>query len=351
MKLIEIEQIDLSYEGYRLRDRGRERALLPSISERGILESLQGVARVDGKFILLDGFKRYRCAKQLKLGVIPCIELAQDVPSGILKLMRTANDLSLHLIEQARLVTDLHEKHGMSVLQIAASLERSPSWVRMRQGLLAEMSPTLKKEVFSGRFPARSFMYTVRQLTRVRKTPKEDIDQFVKAVSGHDLSGRSVDQLARAFFQGGENFREQILKGNFGWTLGRMEKMEQARAADSSVMGTEELGLLKDLEIAQKYEGRIIRRSMAEFPMSNAFLAEAELLSGGIIRQADAYGEAIRRIHDRCRNAKRDLGAIQAGQDQAGNSAPVRPGQENGLQNHQGRGPSPAENTQGQDRS
>jgi ParB-like nuclease domain len=351
MNTVEIEQIDLSYEGYRLRDRSRERALLSSISERGIMEPLQGVSTPAGGFLLLDGFKRYRCAKQLKIEAVVCIGIADDVASGILKLIRTSNDFSLHLVEQARLVTELHEKHGLNTMQIAAQLERSPAWVSMRLGLLTEMSPTVKKEVFSGRFPARSFMYTVRQFTRVHKAPAADVDKFVKAVSGKDLSGRAVDQLARAYFKGGENFREQILKGNFGWTLGRMEQMEQARSADSAVMGQAEQVFLRELEIAQKYEARIIRRALEEIKASNAFYAEAELLAGGIVRQVDQYRNAIGRIYDQCRNAKRGLDSLQTGKNQERDCAASGSRQENRIQDHQERGQSPGDPPQRQDRS
>ena len=337
MNTVEIERIDLSFESFRLRDRGRERQLLLSISERGVMEPLQGVWGADGWFMLLDGFKRYRAACHLNIGAVECIGIADDVVTGILKLIRTSNDLSPHLIEQSRLVTELRDKYSMSTHQIAEHLDRSPAWVSMRLGLLTEMSETVKKAVFSGRFPARSFMYTMRQFTRVRKVPPEDVDRFVSAVSGKRLSGRSVDQLARAYFQGGSHFREQILKGNFGWTLDRMEKMEQGRASDSAVMGEKELGLLRDLEIAQKYEGRIIRRSLEEITEAKgAFYAEAELLSGGIIRQADAYREAVRRIHDRCRNQKRDMDAFQAREEnEAGAGTVVRPRQENRVQDYQ----------------
>ncbi len=351
MKTVEMAQIDLSHEGCRLRDRIRERALLSSISARGIMEPIQGVWTEGGGFLLLDGFKRYRCAKQLKIEAVACHGIADEVASGILKLIRTSNDFSLHLIEQSQLVTELHEKHRMGTMQIAIQLERSPAWVSMRLGLLKEMSPTVKKEVFSGRFPARSFMYTVRQFTRVNKVSGEDVDNFVKAVSGEDLSGRAVDSLARAYFQGGNHFREQILKGNFSWTLERMEKMGQARAADSAVMGQTEMDFLKELEIAQKYEGRLIRRSLLEIKASNAFYAEAELLSGGIVRQEDAYREAVRRIYDRCRNAKRDLESLQAGKNQASACKLVRSGQENHLADHQARGAVANCPPQGQDRS
>ena len=350
---VEISQLDVSHEGCRLRDRSRERTLLASISERGILEPLQGIAPPGGggSFLLLDGFKRYRCAKQLRMEAVACVQIGEDVASGILKLIRTSNDLSLHLIEQAQLVTELHVKHQMTTQQIATQLERSPAWVSMRLGLLKEMSPRIREEVFSGRFPVRSFMYTLRQFTRVHKAPTEDVDKFVQAVSGKQLSGRSVDQLARAYFQGGQDFREQILQGNFGWTLHQLEQLQQARGADSTVMKQEEMKFLKDLEIAQKYGGRIIRRSLEEMRASNAFYAEAELLAGGIARQMDDYRHAVRRIYDRCRDAKRDLDFVQAGKNQEGDRTSVRSGQKDGVQDHQERGADAGGPPQGQARA
>jgi hypothetical protein len=351
MNSVELEQMDLSHEGLRLRDRNRERTLVASIAERGILEPLQGVTFATGRFLLLDGFKRYRVARQLKIGAVNCIGIADDVASGILKLIRTANDFSLHLVEQAQLVTELHEKHQMTRLQIAAQLERSPAWVNMRLSLLKEMSPTIKKEIFSGRFPARSFMYTLRQFTRVNKAPMEDVDKFVEAVSGKELSGRAVDGLAGAYFRGGENFREQILKGNFAWTLNQLDQMQRARSADPNLMSQAEMAFLRDLEIAGKYGGRIVRRSLVEIPASNAFSAEAELLCGGIVRQMDDYRVAIGRIYDRCRVTKRDLDTLQAGKTQARDCTPARSGQEDRAPDHQERGADARGPSQGQDRA
>ena len=60
---IEITNLDLRYEKFRLKSKKIERALLASILENDIQEPLRGVDLGDGTKILLDGFKRYRCAK------------------------------------------------------------------------------------------------------------------------------------------------------------------------------------------------------------------------------------------------------------------------------------------------
>jgi hypothetical protein len=65
---VDLSTFDLRYESYRMRNPAQEARLLASITERGIEEPLEGVD-VEGRRILLNGFKRYRCA--VKLGSRP----------------------------------------------------------------------------------------------------------------------------------------------------------------------------------------------------------------------------------------------------------------------------------------
>src|SRR6059036_3056763 len=86
---IELSQLDLRYEGHRLRQRGLEDRLLASIAREGIREPLAGVV-IDTVYVLLDGFKRYRCAHQLRVERVPFIPLGADEASAIVELLGQA---------------------------------------------------------------------------------------------------------------------------------------------------------------------------------------------------------------------------------------------------------------------
>ena len=73
---VERTTLDLRYEQHRLRDNAREARLLASIAERGIEEPLEGVDTPEGRF-LLNGFKRYRCAKKLGIDCLPYVSLGE----------------------------------------------------------------------------------------------------------------------------------------------------------------------------------------------------------------------------------------------------------------------------------
>jgi len=50
------------------------------------------------------------------------------------------------------------------VAEIAAELSRSKAWVSVRLGLIAQMPPPVRRQLFAGAFPVYSYMYTLRQL-------------------------------------------------------------------------------------------------------------------------------------------------------------------------------------------
>ena len=244
IKQVEISSFDLRYERCRLKSNLTEKALLSSMLDHGIRDPLRGVETEGGCRILLDGFKRYRCAKKLSIGIVPYHCLGEDEAFGIITLLRIANAKSLNILEQARLIDELKTIHKMSVSQIAGLLEKSNGWVGMRVGIIGQMSPAIMDKVFSGQFPVYSYMYTIRSFIRMNGISKQDVDEFVKSVAGKGLSIRDIEILANGYFKGGEGIRRQIRSGNITWGLSRLK--DSSVTTDCTQV---EQRMLKDLEI------------------------------------------------------------------------------------------------------
>ena len=225
--------------------------------------------------------------------IVPYRSLGQDEAGGIIDLIRFSNVKSLTILEQARLIEELKGCHQMSVTDIAGLLEKSKSWVSMRCGIMGEMSETVKKEVFAGKFPVYSFMYTLRRFIRMNSIKKSKIDAFVRSVSGKRLSIRDIDLLANAYFKGSNEFRAQIKTGNLFWGLERLKRND----AIGNALSEREKTILKTLEIILRYMQRFIAQHHAG-SMSNAFAAQANVLSGGMIELFDAFKKAMEAFHD-----------------------------------------------------
>jgi len=205
-------------------------------------------------------------------------------------------------LEQARLIDELSSIHKMSVSQIAAFLEKSKGWVGMRVGLIGQMSPTIMDKVFNGQFPVYSYMYTIRSFIRMNAVSKQDVDVFVKSVAGKGLSIRDIETLANGYFRGGEGIGQQIRNGNVTWALGRLK--ESGVTTDCTHV---EHQMLTDLEITQKHMQRVISKSKDERYKTAAFSAQASILTGGILRQANIFFQSVKELHDKSGQASGDL--------------------------------------------
>lgn len=299
VEMIELGSLDLRYEKLRLKSKKAEQALLASIIENGIQDVLKGVNLEDGTKVLLDGFKRYRCAKKINIGTVPYSALGDDEPLGIIKLIRTSVESPLTILEQAKMIDELEKTHGMLHMDIADLLQKSKAWVSMRSGIIREMSPYVAKRIFNGDFPVYSYMYTLRKFIRMNSISKTQIDEFVKSVAGKGLSIRDIDLLATGFFKGSQDLKDLIKQGNIAWGL---SKLKESAAQTPDCTGAEQK-MLKDLEILQRYMQKITYRIKDDKLDNDAFHAQAGLLVQEIIKFTEHFSRAMEVLYDRCKQA------------------------------------------------
>ncbi|MGH7483999.1 MAG: ParB/RepB/Spo0J family partition protein, partial [bacterium] len=248
-----------------------------------------------GVRILLNGFKRLRCARKLHLATVPFAALAKDETAGIVCLLRAANDHTLSLLEQARFLDELKGTGGLSVVEIAQQVGRSPAWVSLRLGVLAELSPVVRAALFEGAFPVYSYLYTLRPFRRLKGAAA--VDEFVTALRGKKLSARQIEQLAHGFFRGPESLREQIRQGHLSLPLQQLKDLPE----DPEGCSEFERLMVADLEQTQKVLVRLMTKSADRGRLSSRpFRAQAHLLCAGLLSRLPAFTKTIQQLHDYC---------------------------------------------------
>ena len=281
---VERTSFDLRFQSYRLRNDATEARLLASIAECGIQEPLAGVDTTHGR-LLLNGFKRYRCAEKLGIECVPYVSLAEDEADGIAQLMRTSQNKSLNILEQAKFVVELLTMHDMTIADVAESLSRSKSWVCMRRGLLDELSEPLQEMLFRGAFPVYSYMYTLRPFMRMNGVTHQDIQRFVKSLAGQRLSVREIELLADGYFRGPESLRKEIDQGNWKWSLQQMQSVPEEPEACNET----ERALLAELERLLKSMQRVMTRCDDPRLQTRAFQAQANLLLVRLLSKRETF--------------------------------------------------------------
>ena len=292
---VEASSIDLRYENYRLKNPKLEASLLNSISKNGIKDPLYGTSN-NSCNILLDGFKRFRCAQKLSIKTIPFDVIADDQALGIVKLLRMSGSRKMSILEQARLIDELINIFKMSFSEIAFQLEKSKAWVAMRAGVIAQMSDYVKEQIFNGNFPAYSFLYTLRSVIRMNGIKNGDINEFVKLVAGKGLSIRDIDLLAKSHFRGNVNLSEQLKSGDIHWHLNNLK--EEKKQAENNCNSAEKR-MLKNLEICSGYINRVIYSGKDARIKSNDFFSQAGILAEGTIKRLDKFRSILEGFCDR----------------------------------------------------
>ncbi len=287
-KTIELLQIDTCYESLRLKNLAFEKKLLASISEQGVQRPLQGVLK-DNTFIMIDGFKRYRCCQKLKIDIVPIKEIGTNNIEGILNFMRASNEATISILEQAKLVDELHDEMKMTIRDIAHSVDKSPAWVSARLGMISKLTPKMYKLIQADHFPARTYMYTLNQLTRVNNIPNKDVEGFMEATSNKGLSGKDLDLLAHGYFKGSDEIRSQIKNGNLSWTMNKLKNFQK----DDCKLNPSENRIHQDLDIAGKYMGRIIFKLPSLKKKSKYFNSTAGILAEGILDKIDGLKNVL----------------------------------------------------------
>ncbi len=291
---VERSTFDLRYQDHRLRDKAREARLLGSMAQRGIEQPLEGVDTPQGR-ILLNGFKRYRCAGKLNIESVPYVSLGNEESLGIAALMQPSKDKELNIFEQAKFVVELLTVQQMSIADVAEMLCRSKAWVCVRKCLLEEMTKEIQQILLCGKFPVYSYMHTLRPFMRINGIGQDKIIRFIRAVAGQSLSIREIQLLADGYFHGPENLQQAVDQGKWSWAL---EKMKAVPADPDGCSGLER-SVLNDLERLQKYMQLVPVKCQNRRLKSRAFFAQANLLTSGMLSMLQPFTQAMRKFHDR----------------------------------------------------
>jgi ParB-like chromosome segregation protein Spo0J len=159
-----LSEIDLDYRRYRLQHREGEEAMVRSLRRYGQLAPVV-VCQLEGRVLLLDGFKRHAAASQVRgMHTLWSRHLEADA-STAKAAVYTLNSTSrpVQALEEAWLVQALVREDGLSQPAVAELLGRHKSWVCRRLALLEKLTSQAHEDLGLGLVSPT----VARQLTRL----------------------------------------------------------------------------------------------------------------------------------------------------------------------------------------
>jgi ParB/RepB/Spo0J family partition protein len=248
---LEHHQLELRYEGLRVRRADKERRLVASLAANGQQVPIVVVAGETGRHIVIDGYKRVRALKRLGHDTVLATEWSMSEAEALLlsRSLRSAEAESA--LEQGWLLKELHTSFGMSHEELAQRFDRSPSWVSRRLALACELPASVQGHVQSGRIGAHAAM---KHLVPMARAKPKDCEQLAAAIAPLRLPTREVGDLYRAWRDGGRKVRERLLTEPGLFVKARRE-MGQAPPAPTAET------LLRDLDLV----GVLVRRMRRQY--------------------------------------------------------------------------------------
>ena len=128
--LLPIERISPRPSLHRLREPGSLQELAEKIRRQGLIHPVTVRAAENGRFIIVSGNRRLMACRMLGLSCIAACVL-EDAAAGkdAQELLETLQSGRLHYLQEAEVMSALHERHGLSRGELAARLGRHPQLV------------------------------------------------------------------------------------------------------------------------------------------------------------------------------------------------------------------------------
>ena len=191
--------------------------MLSSMKKNGQLQPI--IIRQESQaYELIDGFKRYYAAQQLKLSSLEARIL--DVPAIIGKAMILSyNKTSGSLVdyEEGLVIQNLKREHLLSQKEISELLGRSTTWVCRRLSLVEKLEQSVRDAMRMGQI-------TSGHAREVVKLPRGNQEKFTTCIIANNLTTSQTSKLIATYL-------ESSTKEELTWILS-----EPLKAIDSPVV-------------------------------------------------------------------------------------------------------------------
>jgi ParB/RepB/Spo0J family partition protein len=207
---IEIQELALKYRRLRIADRSRQGQLVSALVEYGQRTPVLVVAVSDAAkpYVLIDGYARVAALRTLGRDLVEALVLPLEEPEALVFGHRLAAWRRPSVLEEAWLVRELIEGHGKSQAQLAASLQRSVSWVSRRLSLVRVLPESVQEAVQGGVLCAQAAMKFLVPLARAKKA---DCEALVAQLGPGPISVRQMQRLYEGWKQGDREQRARLL--------------------------------------------------------------------------------------------------------------------------------------------
>lgn len=248
---LDVHRLELRYAATRIADAAAVRRLAGSIQECGQLVACIAAGRPDdddAPLVLIDGYRRVAALGQLARDTaqVQCWDCPLE--QALARLLACSGSRAFSAIEQALLLRELIDAHGLTQRQAAAQCGRDVSWVQRRLVLLVGLPEPLLQAVRGQRV---SSWAAARVFAPLARANSEHASRLLAGLDAQALSTRELHTWFEQYQSAQRSQRERMVE-HPRLFIDSLDERQRDRAAAQLREGPErqalgELGQLQSL--------------------------------------------------------------------------------------------------------
>jgi ParB/RepB/Spo0J family partition protein len=147
---IERRPIELRDQSLRWVGPARETRVTASLLAHGSRQPVLVFAEEPGRYVLVDGHRRVRALAALRVDVVAAMDLECAEAGALVQAWQLHVSRRSEAIEEAWMVREPMDTHGLSQHAFAARTGRSTSWISRRMALLDVLPASVQKHLRRG---------------------------------------------------------------------------------------------------------------------------------------------------------------------------------------------------------
>lgn len=213
---VNLDRFDLDLERLRgSRDAAVDK-MAGSLKRRGQLTPVIVTERGD-RYLLVDGFKRYRAAEKLRSASLNVVVIQADSKQAKAMLYLLNRPGGFSMIQEALLVKELIEIDGLTRSEAGLLVDRHKSWISRRLDMVRRLSPEVIDALLLELIPPG----VGSSLARIPPCNQPD---FAAAIQVHRLTPSEIRRLADFYCKAPDPDMKQMILGSPERALGIVQQ-------------------------------------------------------------------------------------------------------------------------------
>ena len=266
---LDLHQLELRFEATRVADQAAVKRLADSMQDCGQMVACIAAGPVaDARWVLMDGYRRVAALRRLGRDTAQVQCWACPLEQALAQILARSRSRSFAAIEEALLLRELIDAHGLSQRQAARLCARDVSWVQRRLVLLGALSQELVQAVRSARISSWAASRIVAPLARANS---EHARALLSSLDTHPLSTRELSTWFQ-HYQGAQRSQRARMVEHPRLLIESLKERQSVRSAKALREGPER-ELSYELGHLQSLLERVRRRlAQAELPAAAALV-------------------------------------------------------------------------------